>query len=123
MAANVKQTLPPYHVAYTSPTGTILVVPISGLVFGATYNVNVQCYLDGTLVAGTDDDNIKVFINQMTGTICVPISGAVVSYNFTAVCDNTNPNLITIAVNVTGTVGAVYHVCILLTPVDYQATD
>ena|ERR1700728_1051478 len=128
MTANIKQTLIPYHAKVTTPAAGsfLLLVPTSGLVNYATYNVQVSIYIDGTPAAGVDDDNIQVFFNQafVSGVLNVPVSGAQVTYSFTVVNDNMAvANLVSLQVIALATTGAVYHACITVTPVDYLPGD
>jgi hypothetical protein len=72
------------------------------------YDVTVQTYMDGTPVAGTDDDNMK--INQSGGFqthLLTPVTGAIVTVTYRM--PFTGAQSISINANNAGTAGAVYH--------------
>ena len=110
------------HGAATSPGAAGLVAQIlfSKLTAGVQYAIDVYAYADGTLVAGTDDDNMQVFFNGS--------QIAVIPYN--ADTTNASPYKFTIPVSapangtnslnvesiVAATTGAVYHATIVATP-------
>jgi hypothetical protein len=126
MAVSPRQTLIGSYGKATSPgaAATIAFYPLNLCQVGATYNVTVSLYVDGTVAAATDDDNWRVFINSIYyGTLMAPSNGSVVTYNFVVNADGSNNNIFTIGSLNAATAGAVYHAQITVTPADLSPTD
>ena len=78
------------------------------------YQVTTTIYIDGTPVAGTDDDNMK--INQSSGAqfhLIVPITGVPVTQTFFLTFNGAQT--IGVSASSAGTAGAVYHAQITAT--------
>ena len=110
------------HGTATSPgaAASIASVAAASLTAGQVYKLDVYAYIDGTVAAATDDDNMRLVINGVTigATLCInantadqnPVSMTIV----TPAVDGVHN--ITLQTIVAGTAGAVYHGTLIATP-------
>lgn len=110
------------HGAITSATAgqAIATIAAASLTAGVQYLIDVYAYADGTLVAATDDDNMRVEFNGASlGTIPFNADTADASpYKFTIpVSPAANgTNSLQIQAIAAATTGAVYHATVVATP-------
>lgn len=102
-----------FNGSVTSPAGAGTVVSTGTITFGL-YRVQIKLFIDGTVAAATDDDNWKVTINSSgisAKVLGCPSNGQIAYYDFYAEANN-----VTVATAAAGTVGAIYHANIVVTP-------
>lgn len=102
-----------FNGSVTSPAGAGTIVSTGTLPLGL-YRVQIKCYIDGTVAAATDDDNVKLTINSsgISGKVLsVPSNGQIAYYDFYAEANN-----VTVATAAAGSVGSIYHANIVVTP-------
>lgn len=84
------------------------------------YQVQVNTYLDGTLVAGTDDDNFRFRITGAGGYSINMVQPAVAGFTTTSYFEVVvnGANAVTVVTIAAGSASAVYHAQLVLTQIE-----
>lgn len=108
----------------TGPAGGTIIASISSanLVVGQTYQVDVYVYLDGTIVAGTDDDNMAFRFGGTTISPLVVPGGVDVPVKSTYIVTVVSANTLNVIAVGAASASAVYHAQIVATPFPFTVS-